>query len=134
MDQPSPFFASLCWVQGLYYLLTGLWPLVSVRSFQWVTGPKTDNWTGREGDHWLLNTVAALIVATALPLLTAAIRGVATAEITILACGAIVGLTLIDVVYVARRVIPPIYLLDGVLEVALLIAWGAFLFSIFSRS
>jgi hypothetical protein len=32
------------WVQGIYYLLTGLWPLVSIGTFQMVTGEKTDVW------------------------------------------------------------------------------------------
>jgi len=29
--------------QGLYFLATGLWPLVDVGSFQAVTGPKTES-------------------------------------------------------------------------------------------
>ena len=33
----------LCWVQGAYFLVTGVWPLVSIRSFQAVTGKKTDH-------------------------------------------------------------------------------------------
>jgi len=39
--------------QGLCYPLTGLWPLVSLRSFEKVTGPKADD--------WLVKTVGALI-------------------------------------------------------------------------
>jgi hypothetical protein len=39
--------------QGAYYLLTGVWPLVSIGSFQRVTGPKTD--------LWLVKTVGLLI-------------------------------------------------------------------------
>jgi len=31
--------------QGVYFLATGIWPLVHVQSFQAVTGRKTDNWT-----------------------------------------------------------------------------------------
>src|SRR5437879_6174180 len=30
--------------QGLYFLLTGLWQLLSISSFQAVTGPKHDLW------------------------------------------------------------------------------------------
>lgn len=29
-------------LQGAYYLATGVWPLVSRRSFERVTGPRTD--------------------------------------------------------------------------------------------
>ena len=30
--------------QGIYYWLTGLWPPVSIESFELVTGPETDDW------------------------------------------------------------------------------------------
>jgi hypothetical protein len=33
----------LLWAQGLYYLATGVWPLVSIETFQRVTGRKTDH-------------------------------------------------------------------------------------------
>src|SRR4051812_49609509 len=66
----SPF-TGLLWVQGLYYLVTGVWPLVSIETFQMVTGPKTDHLvTGRETDHWLVMTVGVLVTAVGLgPLL-----------------------------------------------------------------
>ncbi|MFH5804425.1 hypothetical protein ACG2DA_10255, partial [Alienimonas sp. DA493] len=41
--------------QGLYYVATGVWPLVHIRSFEFVTGPKTDD--------WLVQTVGALVLA-----------------------------------------------------------------------
>lgn len=31
-------------VHGGYFLLTGIWPLVHRRSFERVTGPKSDYW------------------------------------------------------------------------------------------
>src|SRR3954449_7336072 len=109
MIEPATLFKILCWVQGVYYLVTGVWPLVSVRTFQAVTGRKTDNWTGREGDHFLLYTVAVLIVAISLGILGAAVRGQPTPETALLAVASIVALTAIDVIFVARKVIPPIY-------------------------
>jgi hypothetical protein len=30
--------------QAMFYVITGLWPLVSLGSFERVTGPKTDDW------------------------------------------------------------------------------------------
>lgn len=42
--RPAHVFRPIAGVQGIYFLLTGLWPLVSIESFQWVTGPKTDLW------------------------------------------------------------------------------------------
>ena len=99
-------FVVLCSIQGLYCLVTGVWPLVSIDTFQAVTGPKTDHLvTGREGDHWLVNTVAVLVTANALVLLLAAWRNRPTPEVVLLAVGSALGLFAIDVVYVARDVI-----------------------------
>jgi hypothetical protein len=39
--------------QGTYYAATGLWPILWMRSFEAVTGPKQD--------HWLVKTVGALV-------------------------------------------------------------------------
>jgi CBS domain containing-hemolysin-like protein len=125
--ETSVLYVVLCWVQGLYYLLTGIWPLLSIRTFQAATGRKTDNWTGRESDHWLVNTVGVLVAAVGIALLVAAIRGRPIPETAALALASAVGLTAIDVVYVARRVIAPIYLLDATAEVVLFIAWVVFL-------
>jgi hypothetical protein len=116
----------LLWVQGPYYLLTGVWPLISIRTFQLVTGPKTDHLpTGREADHWLVMTVGLLVTAIAAALLTAGWRRRASPEIAVLALGSALGLTLIDVIYVARQVIDPIYLIDAVVEVPLIVGWAA---------
>jgi hypothetical protein len=109
-------------VQGLYYLLTGLWPLVHLSSFEAVTGPKTDD--------WLVQTVGVLIAVVALALLTAAARRRAPAEVIVLALGSAVALTGVDVVFVAQGVIPPIYLLDAALEVLLILWWLAGLSSV----
>jgi hypothetical protein len=114
-------------IQGIFYLLTGIWPLVSIRSFKAVTGEKTDKWTGLLMDHWLVYTVALLIIAVALALLVAAWQREGTASIATLAISAAIGLTTIDIVYVSRGVILPIYLLDAVAELALLSTWAALL-------
>jgi hypothetical protein len=39
--------------QGIFYALTGFWPLISRRTFEKVTGPKHD--------FWLVNTVGVVI-------------------------------------------------------------------------
>lgn len=112
-------------IQGVFYLATGIWPLVSIRTFQWVTGPKTDHLpTGREADHWLVNTVAVLVLSIAITFLLAAWRGEFSLSLAWLAIGAPIGLLAIDVIYVMREVIAPIYLLDAAIEGALLVAWA----------
>src|SRR5947199_2745060 len=97
----STLLTALLWVQGLYYFVTGVWPLVSIETFQMVTGPKTDHLvTGREADHWLVMTVGVLITAIASALLVAAWRRENPVEITVLAVASAAGLTGIDVIYV----------------------------------
>jgi hypothetical protein len=118
-------FTGLCWFQGVYYFVTGVWPIVDVRSFKLITGEKTDNMpTGLDADHWLVMAVSLLITAIAVTLLVAAWRRTQVVEIAVMAVSGAVGLTIIDVVYTARRVIPPIYLLDAAVEIPLIVAWG----------
>jgi len=117
-------FRGLAWFLGLYYFATGVWPLIHVKSFEWVTGEKSDNLpSGLEADHWLLMTVSVLIVAVSLTILTAAWRNSQAAEIAILAILAGSGLTAIDVVYVLRGIIRPIYLVDAAVEIPLILTW-----------
>lgn len=106
----------LALVQGFYYLVTGIWPLVHMPSFLAVTGPKTD--------LWLVRTAGVLITAIALPLLLAGLRESVTHEIALLAVGAAAGLTAIDVYYVLKGVIPKVYLVDAAPEIALIALWA----------
>lgn len=100
-----------------FYLLTGVWPMLSPKTFQAVTGPKVD--------FWLVNTAGALIAAIGAALGLAALHRRVTPEIKLLAIGSALGLTAIDVIYVARRRISPVYLLDAAAETALIAAWVA---------
>lgn len=127
-SRPFRVFTLLLWVQGVYYLLTGVWPLVSIETFQMVTGPKTDHLvTGREADHWLVMTAGVLITSIALSLLVAAWRRSRSPEIAVLAIASALGLTTIEIVYVLRQVILPIYLADAAVEIVLIGAWIAVL-------
>jgi hypothetical protein len=120
---PLTFFNVLLWVQGVYYFVTGVWPLVSIRTFIAITGEKTDNWTGADIDHWLVKTAGVLITAISAALLVGAYRRTQSIELAVLAMGAAAGLTAIDVFYTWRGVILPVYLLDAALEVPLIVAW-----------
>jgi hypothetical protein len=114
----------LLWVQGAYYLATGIWPLVSIETFQWVTGPKTDHLpSGDEADHWLVMTVGVLVIAIGLSLMAAAYRQRASSETIILALSSAIGLTAIDVIYVWRGMLSSIYLVDAALECILIASW-----------
>jgi len=117
-------YRSICVGQGIYFLTTGLWPLISIETFQLVTGRKTDHLvTGSENDHWLVNTVGVLVTAIAVSLLFAAHRNRLSPEVILLGMATAVGLISIDVVYVMRGTISAVYLLDAVIETGFVSAW-----------
>jgi hypothetical protein len=107
--------AALSIFQGIFYLVTGIWPLLSMRTFEAVTGPKTDD--------WLVKTAGVLITAIGAVLTLAGIRRQTAPEIPLLAVGSAAGLTGIDVVYATRGRISRVYLLDALVEVLLILAW-----------
>src|SRR5438067_835911 len=100
-----------------YYIITGLWSLVSIGTFQKVTGPKAD--------LWLVKTVGVLVTVIGAVIGMAARRpsDKPRPEIATLAVGSALGLAGIDVVYVAKRRIGPVYLLDALAEILLAGAW-----------
>jgi hypothetical protein len=98
-------------VLAAYYVASGVWPLVHMRSFEAVTGPKTE--------HWLVKTVAVLAVANGVALAAGLQRDEIATETIVLAVCSAAAFTSIDVVYATRGRIAPIYLADAALEVAL---------------
>jgi hypothetical protein len=126
MARPTSTAIWLCWAQGLYYFVTGLWPLISVESFQRVTGPKSDHLiadTPTEADHWMLNTISGLIIVISLVLLTAAWRRRPSLEVGLLGALSAAALATIDIVYVSRGTIRSIYLADAAIEAGIIAAW-----------
>jgi hypothetical protein len=103
--------------EGVYFFLTGLWPIVHLPSFIAITGPKRD--------LWLVRTVGALIAVAGLAMIAAGVNGVTDAPVIILAVGSAAALATVDIVYVALGTIAKVYLLDAALEIALLSAWAA---------
>jgi len=103
------------WVQGIYYFLTGLWPLLSISAFQTVTGPKTD--------IWLVKTIGLLLMVCGLVLLLAAIRRRVDLQIVILGIGIALVLIGVEVVYVFNGTISAVYLLDALVEGGFVAGW-----------
>jgi len=112
---PTDEAVRLARVQALFYIVTGVWPFLSMRSFEAVTGPKVD--------RWLVKTVGALVVVIGCALALASSRRQFAPEIVLVAAGSAAALAAIDTVYVAKRRISPVYLLDAVAELALVAGW-----------
>ena len=101
--------------QGLFFLFGGVWPLVSMRSFEAVTGPKVD--------RWLVRTVALLLSVIGGGLLLAARRQRVTGEVALIGAGSAGALALIDVIYTSNGRIAKVYLLDGLAQALIIGAW-----------
>lgn len=100
--------------QGCFYLVSGLWPVVHLRSFMAVTGPKTD--------YWLVQSFGVLVAAIGAVFLIRGVKGpgAVTRQFGLASAFA---LTAIDVRFVATGTISPIYLCDAAAELLLAIAW-----------
>ena len=118
---PADAGRPLALAQGLYFAATGIWPLVHMRSFEAVTGPKADK--------WLVKTVGVLVSVIGGVLVSAAARRTLTADTAALAVGSAAALGAIDTIYAAKKRIPPIYLADAVVEGAIVTGWVAALSS-----
>jgi hypothetical protein len=104
--------------QGVFYLISGLWPIVHYRSFEKVTGPKTDD--------WLVKTVGGLITMAGVSLLTTGLKPqteeVAKEAVLVGAGHALVLGTSAGYYSLIGR-ISKIYFLDAVTEYTLIGAW-----------
>jgi hypothetical protein len=115
LDQLRNFSVTdVAYVQAIYYVPSGIWPLVHMRSFEWVTGPKVDS--------WLVKTVGGLITVIGAVLGLGASSRRVTPEDRVLAVGSAVSLAIIDLLYVRRGRIRSIYALDSIANLGLAIA------------
>lgn len=101
-------------LQGAMYVVTGVWPLLHMASFEAVTGPKTDD--------WLVHTVGLLLATIGAVLVAGAVRREVDRLFVVLGIGAALSLAAIEVVYVAGGTISRIYLLDAAIEGAIALA------------
>ena len=98
---------------GLFNVVTGLWPVVHMRSFEAVSGPKVD--------RWLVRTVGGLMAANGVAQLTA--RGEEQRLSAQLGLGMSAVLAAVDVRYGGTGRISRVYLLDAAVQLAWVAAW-----------
>ena len=99
-------------IQALYYLASGVWPLLSIRTFEAVTGPKRED--------WLVRTVGVLVSVVGLVALRH--RGPVVRDLSV---GSALALGAVDVVGVASGRLRPVYLVDAVAEAGFVAGWLA---------
>ncbi|MFI6106717.1 hypothetical protein [Streptomyces sp. NPDC051310] len=96
-------------------VIGGAWPLLSLRTFERVYGPKADD--------WLQKTTGGLLVAAGWSMLRAAADDEGMRHARRTGVGTALTLLLVDVVYVPKGRIRATYLMDAAKEVAWLAAW-----------
>jgi cytochrome b subunit of formate dehydrogenase len=104
-------------LQAAYFLVSGLWPIVSRPTFEAVTGRKTD--------YWLVRTVGALASVTGITLGVAAFRNRVSSELAVLGIGSALAFGVVDVVYAMTGRISRVYLIDAAVESVITGAWVA---------
>jgi hypothetical protein len=104
-------------IQGSVYVISGLWPVVHLRSFEKVTGPKVDG--------WLVKTVGGLLAVIGASLIAGGVMQRPGRALRWLGLGSAGVLALVDVVYARRGRISKIYFADAALQGMLGAAWIA---------
>ena len=90
--------------------------MVHIDSFQKVTGRKTD--------LWLVKTVGVLLVAIGGGLIFAAAGRQFVPGLIFIAMASAAALLGIELVYVRKRVISPIYVADALVELGFVVWWA----------
>lgn len=110
----SPHIAPLS--QGIFYVVTGLWPIIHLRSFEKVTGPKVDK--------WLVRTFGGLVAAVGVTLIAGAFEKRPSRALEVLGIGSALALGAADVIYALRGRISKVYLGDAAAEGAIAASWA----------
>lgn len=98
--------------QGAFNIVAGAWPLVSLKSFEAIFGPKYD--------RWLEYTVACLLLTSGVAQWQA---GPEVASARRIGIGTAASLLAIDLVFVPNGRIRWTYLVDGAMEAGWIAAW-----------
>jgi hypothetical protein len=108
-------FRAVCTVHAVYWIVAGIWPVVSIGSFQWLTG--------RKRDLWLVKTVGLLLAVIGAVIGMAGRRDTTAPEVPTLAVGSAATIAAVDIVYYRKGVLRWVYLVDAAGEIALIAAW-----------
>jgi uncharacterized membrane protein YGL010W len=108
-------FKFFSWFQTCYILVTALWPLIDIRSFMIVTGPKTD--------LWLVKTVASLLIVISCAMIAHLQTSGYSRPLFVLGVATAFSLLCIDIYYSLNDIISDVYLIDGAAELLFVIGW-----------
>lgn len=117
----------VAYFQGAYFLVTGLWPIISISTFQDITGPKQD--------IWLVKTFGLLVASIGLAMILAARRRPDYRLLMIFGILSAAALAGADIWYAALRdVIRFTYLIDALIEIIIVAGWVASMYELRPRN
>lgn len=109
---------SLFVFQGIYFVVTGVWPVLNIASFITATGPKQD--------IWLVQMIGLLAVSIGLTFLQAALRGRDLP--TFLGYTVSFSFLIMNIICVSNGTADRIYLIDAAIQLLFLLLLSALLF------
>ena len=108
--------AKLALAHGAYLLAAGLWPILSLRTFKKITGPRPEG--------WLTKGVGACLANIGMALTAAGARGKVSQELRLLGGTTALSFAAMDFWYAgARRRISPVYLANDTVQLAFAALW-----------
>lgn len=116
MKRVGELLKNVSFAQGVFWAATGVWPILHMRSFEAITGPKRD--------RWLVRTIGGLITVVGATLIAGGLRTRTPREVALLGAGSALALGFADVFYTAKGTLRPTYLADAVVEAGFLAAWA----------
>ena len=105
----------LALAQGLYWGVTGVWPILHPRSFEAVIGPRRERWVAK--------SMGAVVAAVGGTLLVAGARRRVTPGVMLLGATSALAVGGSAGWYAARGRLRRVYLADAAIEAALAAAW-----------
>ncbi|WP_370898422.1 hypothetical protein [Chryseobacterium gossypii] len=102
-------------LQAVYFLITAVWPLVHIKSFLYVTGPKTD--------IWLVQTVAVLLLPYSLLFFYLAFAKKILNIHALVGGISALGLGVIELYYYLQGTLKWVYFVDAIIEICFFIYW-----------
>jgi hypothetical protein len=109
------FLYAILFIQGLYYFLTGFWPILHMKSFILVTGPKVE--------LWLVKVFGMLIAVAGICMLIGGLQRKYNTPLFTLGILGAIGFIIFEIFYVWTETIPSIYLADAAFQFVLLLGW-----------
>lgn len=116
----TPQMRALVVIQGSYYMVSALWPLIHIESYMWLVGPITD--------VWLAKTVATMVIAISITMFFHLILNTDSRPLILLGIATSLAFAYTDTYYTVNGTLSSIYFLDAAAEFLFLITWTVFAF------